>query len=655
MQWRQRPHVTWPSPLTRSPGWKSETLLPTSTMWPTNSWPTTSGGLMVFSAQPSQASMCRSVPQIPVLWTRIRTSLMPGTGFGTRSRRRPGPASVFTSASIPGLGLSLARGRRRGAGRSGCVGRGRRVGRGGRVRRARRRGRAGAVELLGVRLLVVLVEEREDLGRIPLLQRQDLVPEHGDIRELHVVEAGHDGADHALRDVADGTVRERRDEGREGSLLVRIATVALARIAAVEDHQAAVLHVVDPVLGNRDLVGTVEPRDDRPGHPGHVVVIATGGRAEGVLDIGADGHVLAAHVVLVVADVGGRARGGRRRRTRRPLRQAGVALLGEAHVEDRAGDDHDDGQGRVDQAVAIALGERSARRRDATRPGTGAALRGRPARGRDQAETSSSAWGDGRRARSERRKAYRFGLDLVEPCGHRRPGEAPEEQGGERRHEEGWDHETVQEGDRDRRDGQAGQPEGEGPGGRLALEGQGQAEDRVGEEGHDDEAGQAHRRVDREVDDVRQRQTDPGQDEKAVDEEEGHAPGHASEANGHPAAFWGPRRLTAPAALAYGSLNRFSRGRRRTRVEQRPSRPRIADVAREAGVSKTAVSFAFNSPERLAPETATRIREVADSLGYRPHPVARMLTQRQTMTLGVLTPQALAVIFSNPLDRKSVV
>ena len=65
-------------------------------------------------------------------------------------------------------------------------------------------------------------------------------------------------------------------------------------------------------------------------------------------------------------------------------------------------------------------------------------------------------------------------------------------------------------------------------------------------------------------------------------------------------------------------------------------------------MSKTAVSFAFNNPDRLSSETATRIREVADSLGYRPHPVARMLTQRQTMTLGVLTPQALAVIFSNP-------
>jgi alanine racemase len=65
-------------------------------------------------------------------------------------------------------------------------------------------------------------------------------------------------------------------------------------------------------------------------------------------------------------------------------------------------------------------------------------------------------------------------------------------------------------------------------------------------------------------------------------------------------------------------------------------------------VSKTAVSFAFNSPDRLAPETASRILDVADALGYRPHPVARMLTQRSTHTIGVLTPQALSVIFSNP-------
>ena len=83
-------------------------------------------------------------------------------------------------------------------------------------------------------------------------------------------------------------------------------------------------------------------------------------------------------------------------------------------------------------------------------------------------------------------------------------------------------------------------------------------------------------------------------------------------------------------------------------MEQRTIRPRIADVARVAGVSKTAVSFAFNRPDRLSPKTADRIRVVADQLGYSPHPVARMLTQGRTLTIGVLTPQALSVVFSNP-------
>ena len=99
------------------------------------------------------------------------------------------------------------------------------------------------------------------------------------------------------------------------------------------------------------------------------------------------------------------------------------------------------------------------------------------------------------------------------------------------------------------------------------------------------------------------------------------------------------------------SINRFAKpifSRASIRLEQRTIRPRIDDVAREAGVSKTAVSFAFNSPNRLAPATADRIRAVAERLGYSPNPVARMLTQGETLTIGVLTPQALSVIFSNP-------
>jgi DNA-binding LacI/PurR family transcriptional regulator len=77
-------------------------------------------------------------------------------------------------------------------------------------------------------------------------------------------------------------------------------------------------------------------------------------------------------------------------------------------------------------------------------------------------------------------------------------------------------------------------------------------------------------------------------------------------------------------------------------------RVRIADVAREAGVSKAAVSFAFNNPDRLRPQTAERIRGVANELGYRPHPVARMLKAGSTTTVGILSPQALAQVFANP-------
>ncbi len=83
-------------------------------------------------------------------------------------------------------------------------------------------------------------------------------------------------------------------------------------------------------------------------------------------------------------------------------------------------------------------------------------------------------------------------------------------------------------------------------------------------------------------------------------------------------------------------------------MEQVARRVTIADVAEKAGVSKTAVSFAFNNPDRLNVGTANRILDIAHSLGYRPDPVARMLTQRRTGSIGVLTPQDLSVIFTNP-------
>ena len=71
-------------------------------------------------------------------------------------------------------------------------------------------------------------------------------------------------------------------------------------------------------------------------------------------------------------------------------------------------------------------------------------------------------------------------------------------------------------------------------------------------------------------------------------------------------------------------------------------------MAKAASVSKAAVSFAFNAPQRLNADTASRIRAIASELHYRPDPVARMLAKRRTGTIGILTPQGLDVVFTNP-------
>ncbi|MCI0421632.1 MAG: LacI family DNA-binding transcriptional regulator, partial [Acidobacteria bacterium] len=48
----------------------------------------------------------------------------------------------------------------------------------------------------------------------------------------------------------------------------------------------------------------------------------------------------------------------------------------------------------------------------------------------------------------------------------------------------------------------------------------------------------------------------------------------------------------------------------------------LADVARESGFSKSAVSFVLNDAplaSRISEETKARIRQVAEKLGYRPN------------------------------------
>jgi DNA-binding LacI/PurR family transcriptional regulator len=84
-------------------------------------------------------------------------------------------------------------------------------------------------------------------------------------------------------------------------------------------------------------------------------------------------------------------------------------------------------------------------------------------------------------------------------------------------------------------------------------------------------------------------------------------------------------------------------------MRQRGARERatIADVAREAGVSKTTVSIVLNglaANGRVRAETRTRIQTAAEQLGYTPSHAAQVLRSRRTMVLALLV-QSLA----NPL------
>jgi LacI family transcriptional regulator, repressor for deo operon, udp, cdd, tsx, nupC, and nupG len=66
------------------------------------------------------------------------------------------------------------------------------------------------------------------------------------------------------------------------------------------------------------------------------------------------------------------------------------------------------------------------------------------------------------------------------------------------------------------------------------------------------------------------------------------------------------------------------------------TRPTIADVARRAGVSKAAVSFAVNGRPGVGPETRARILRAAEELGWRPSGPARALTHSQSGAIGLV-------------------
>jgi len=64
--------------------------------------------------------------------------------------------------------------------------------------------------------------------------------------------------------------------------------------------------------------------------------------------------------------------------------------------------------------------------------------------------------------------------------------------------------------------------------------------------------------------------------------------------------------------------------------------PTIADVARQAGVSKSAVSFALNGRDGVSSSTRSRILEAASELGWRPSHRARSLSVSRAFAVGLV-------------------
>lgn len=78
-------------------------------------------------------------------------------------------------------------------------------------------------------------------------------------------------------------------------------------------------------------------------------------------------------------------------------------------------------------------------------------------------------------------------------------------------------------------------------------------------------------------------------------------------------------------------------------------RPTITDIAREAGVSKGAVSYALNGRPGVSEATRHRITEVAERLGWSPSSTARALSAGRAGAIGLVLDRPADVLGTEPV------
>ena len=83
-------------------------------------------------------------------------------------------------------------------------------------------------------------------------------------------------------------------------------------------------------------------------------------------------------------------------------------------------------------------------------------------------------------------------------------------------------------------------------------------------------------------------------------------------------------------------------------------RPTIADIARAAGVSKGAVSYALNGKPGVSERTRSRVLALAEQLGWAPSSTARALSDGRAGAIGLVVDRPAAVLAVEPFFMRFI-
>ena len=76
--------------------------------------------------------------------------------------------------------------------------------------------------------------------------------------------------------------------------------------------------------------------------------------------------------------------------------------------------------------------------------------------------------------------------------------------------------------------------------------------------------------------------------------------------------------------------------------------PTLEEVAKLAGVSRSTVSRVVNDHPNVRPEVREQVWQVIHQVGYQPHAAARSLVTNRTQIIGMIIPEAVTTLFTDP-------